>query len=152
MLFLTHYLPDDPYESQLINIASLILGQNGIWGDLLKISDQGIELFNRVLNMYKQVRDDITESFPVRYGTNGGSPEIHEKINSATGKGAVVIFSSKEGNFTYITLNKVNNRIWYSDDNILVSIDKNGRAKIDINFKKEGAEGAGIIFFGVDAS
>lgn len=152
VLFLTHYLPDDPYESQLINIASLILGQNGIWGDLLKISDQGIELFNRVLNMYKQVRDDITESFPVRYGTNGGSPEIHEKINSATGKGAVVIFSSKEGNFTYITSNKVNNRIWCSDDNILVSIDKNGRAKIDINFKKEGAEGAGIIFFGVDAS
>ena len=34
VLFLTHYLPDDPASSQMINLASLILGQNGIWGDL----------------------------------------------------------------------------------------------------------------------
>lgn len=29
-LLLTHYLPDDPASSQMVNVASLILGQNGI--------------------------------------------------------------------------------------------------------------------------
>jgi len=38
VLFLTHYLPDDPINSQDINLASLILGQNSIWGDLTAIS------------------------------------------------------------------------------------------------------------------
>ena len=33
VLFLTHYLPDDPASNQELNIASLVLGQNGIWGD-----------------------------------------------------------------------------------------------------------------------
>jgi alpha-galactosidase len=42
VLFLTHFLPDDPYENQSIAVGSLILGQNGIWGDLLKISPEGI--------------------------------------------------------------------------------------------------------------
>lgn len=32
VLFLTHYQPDEPHNSQIINIASLMLGQNGIWG------------------------------------------------------------------------------------------------------------------------
>ncbi|HUP11079.1 MAG TPA: alpha-galactosidase, partial [Niastella sp.] len=36
VLFLTHYQPDEPRNSQIINIASLILGQNGIWGEILK--------------------------------------------------------------------------------------------------------------------
>lgn len=38
ILFLTHYLPDGPEDSHLINAASLMLGQNGVWGDLLYAS------------------------------------------------------------------------------------------------------------------
>ena len=33
-LFLTHYFPDDPEDAQLVDVASLILGHDGIWGDL----------------------------------------------------------------------------------------------------------------------
>ena len=44
ILFLTHYLPDDPVELQEVNVASLVLGQNGIWGDLLGVSDAGIQI------------------------------------------------------------------------------------------------------------
>ena len=72
VLFLTHYLPDDPESSQVINIASLILGHNGIWGDLLTISKEGVARFGKLLAYYKQVRDDITEAHPVRSGVVGG--------------------------------------------------------------------------------
>jgi alpha-galactosidase len=69
-LFLTHYLPDDPEYSQWINIGSLILGQNGIWGDLPNISEAGVERFGTALSKYKEVSDDITKSHPVRSGQN----------------------------------------------------------------------------------
>ena len=45
VLFLTHYLPDDPQANQELNLASLVLGQNGIWGDLLRLSEEGIARF-----------------------------------------------------------------------------------------------------------
>ena len=89
-LFLTHYLPDDPYENQSIAVGSLILGQNGIWGDLPKISKDGIGFFNKTLGMCKQVRDDMTETAMIRDGEFGGSPEVYEKINPKTGRGAIV--------------------------------------------------------------
>ncbi|HZU24499.1 MAG TPA: alpha-galactosidase, partial [Bryobacteraceae bacterium] len=54
-LLLTHYFPDDPIASQEVNIASLILGQNGIWGDLLQVSDAGVNYIARELRRYKQV-------------------------------------------------------------------------------------------------
>jgi len=146
VLFLTHYLPDDPADSQLINVASLILGQNGIWGDLLSISDEGIATFGTLLRLYKQVRDDITESCPVRSGNVGGSPEIHEKINAATGRGAVCIFSSAKGEYTCVTANEADKRVWHTDG-VSVSFDKQGRARITARFDKPGAE---IVMFGVE--
>ena len=84
-LFLTHYFPDDPQQWQQVDVASLILGQNGIWGDLLHISDAGISFLGDTLSRYKKVRDDITESDPVVTGMVSASPEIHEKISSGTG-------------------------------------------------------------------
>jgi len=145
VLFLTHYLPDDPARSQVINIASLILGQNGIWGDPLSVSPEGIERFGRLLGLYKQVRDDITQSYPVRCGSVAGSPEVHEKINPATGRGAVCIFSSAAGRYTYVTANGIDSRIWHTDG-IRVETDKRGRAKIEATFD---GPGAGIVYFGV---
>ena len=67
-LFLTHYFPDDPQQWQEVDVASLILGQNGIWGDLLHVSDSGVAFIGSTLARYKQVRDDITESDPVVSG------------------------------------------------------------------------------------
>ena len=95
ILFLTHYLPDDPQSSQLVNLGSLILGQNGIWGDLPAVSPEGIKCINAILTRYKTIRDDMTESSPFLTGAVGTSPEIHEKISAETGKGAVVLFSTR---------------------------------------------------------
>ena len=146
VLFMTHYLSDDPEESQLINIGSLILGQNGIWGDLPKVSEEGIARFGHLLSLYRQVRDDITESFPVRSGAIAGSPEIHEKISHRSGRGVVVVFSSQSGRYAYVTSNQVVDGHW-STNGIRVTRDDQGRARLDIRFERPGAE---MAFFGVD--
>ena len=145
VLFLTHYLPDDPADSQLINVASLILGQNGIWGDLLSISPEGVERFGRVLRLYKQVRDDITAAYPARTGAVGGSPEIHEKILDATGRGALVAFASAPGTYRYVTTKRVAAK-FQATPGAKVEIDGAGRADVEFVFEKPGAK---IVFFGV---
>lgn len=144
-LFLTHYLPDDPYENQSIAVASLILGQNGIWGDLPKISKEGVTLFGKTLGMYKQVRDDMTSTTMIRDGAVGGSPEVYEKINPENGHGAIVVFSSHAGTYSYISKNKVNPKFWHTRDT-RVKLLEDGRVHIDGQFN--GAE-AKIVFFGV---
>ncbi len=145
-LFLTHYLPDDPYGNQSITVGSLILGQNGIWGDLPKISPEGVAFFAKMLGMYKQVRDDMTETAMIRDGAVGGSPEVYEKINPENGRGAVVIFSSERGNYTYITHNKVDQKSWANED-VTVTFDSKGRALITMEFKTPSDK---IVYFGVE--
>jgi alpha-galactosidase len=146
-LFLTHYLPDDPYENQSIAVASLLLGQNGIWGDLPGISKEGVDFFNKSLGLYKQVRNDMTETAMIRDGAVGGSPEVYEKINPSTGKGAVVIFSSHAGSYSYITKMNPDRKTW-NTDGVDLSFDSEGHAVINTKFSKAEAK---IIFFGVAA-
>jgi alpha-galactosidase len=145
VLFLTHYFPDDPQQWQEVDVASLILGQNGIWGDLPKVSDSGVAYIGSMLARYKQVRDDMAQSDPVVTGIVSASPEIHEKISTATGRGAVVIFATRTGSYRYITKNKASNDHWTSDG-VTVTQDSEGRAKIEATFQKPGAK---ILFFGV---
>jgi alpha-galactosidase len=147
VLFLTHYLPDDPYENQSLSLGSLILGQNGIWGDLPKISREGIDFFRKVLGFYKQIREDITAATLQRDGAVGGTPEVYEKINPQTGKGVVVIFSSHTGSYSYITRQTVSFQCW-NTRGTSVSFE-GGRAVIRAEFP--GAE-AKIVFFGVNAA
>ena len=144
-LFLTHYFPDDPQQWQEVDVASLILGQNGIWGDLLQVSDAGVASIGSTLARYKQVRDDITESDPVVTGIVSASPEIHEKISASTGRGAVVIFATEPGAYQYITSHRVAAEHWVSDG-VRLAQDADGRAKIEATFDKPGAK---ILFFGV---
>jgi alpha-galactosidase len=146
VLFLTHYLPDDPYENQSIAVGSLILGQNGIWGDLLKISPEGIGFFHESLGYYKQVRDDITQSTMIRDGAVGGSPEVYEKINKENGKGAMVVFSSHRGSYEYVSKSKPNQKYW-STKGVDIKFDKDGYAVIKVSFEKAEAK---IVYFGVD--
>jgi len=144
VLFLTHYLPDDPADSQLINIASLILGQNGIWGDLPAISDDGVARFGTLLGYYKQVRDAVTASTQLRTGVVGGSPEIYEKIEDESGKGVVCLFANARGTYTYGTAQVVD-RSFAATDGAAVAFDDKGRAVITCSFDKPGAH---IVFFG----
>lgn len=144
VLFLTHYLPDDPEESRRINLASLVLGQNGIWGDLAGMSGEGVAHFRRALLAYKQVRDDITEAFPVTTGPVGGTPEIHEKVSSRTGRGVVAIFATEAGTYRYVTEHPVTAQAWHDGD-LAIGRDGAGRALIEARFAKPGAA---FAFFG----
>ncbi len=145
VLFLTHYLPDDPEESQWMNLASLMLGQNGIWGDLLSVSVDGVRRFGETLGKYKQIRADITEASPVRLGDVGGSPEIHEKISPMTRKGIVAIFSPVAGRYTYVTRSAVEPNYWHTEG-VHITLDAESHARIDVHFD---APGAHIVMFGV---
>ena len=145
VLFLTHYLPDDPLNSQNINIASLILGQNGIWGDLLAVSEQGKNRFADILSLYKKVRDDITSESAIKTGITGSAFECYEKINSQNGKGVVCIFSTVKDKYRYVTTKATHNSTWCSLPANITRLE-NGSSLIEIEFN---GEEACIIFFGV---
>ena len=146
VLFLTHYQPDEPRTSQVINLASLILGQNGIWGEILKTSQNGVQLFDSVLSRYKIVRDDITAAQMLKTGEPGGSPEIYEKINPKTGKGCVVIFANAPGSYRYITNKRVVKNFW-ATNGVDLKNDAQGHAIISVQFTEPSAR---IIFFGIN--
>lgn len=146
ILFLTHYQPDEPRNSQILNLASLILGQNGIWGDILQTSPEGVKLFGEVLGKYKMVKNDITLASPTLRGQSGEPVEIHEKINAENGKGAVVIFGIGKREITYVTKQSPNIKAW-SNDGVNIAFDDKGRAIIKASFEETSAK---IIFFGVE--
>jgi alpha-galactosidase len=145
VLFLTHYLPDDPADSQLIGVGSLVLGHNGIWGDLCGVSDEGVARIGRLLGFYKQVRDDVTSASPVRSGPVGGDPEVHEKINAATGRGVVVLFASARGTYRYVT-SQVTASAFVATEGVAVTRAADGRAVLEATFERPSAR---LVFFGV---
>lgn len=150
VLMLTHYPPDEPADSQRVGIASLVLGHNGIWGDILAISEEGVARYGRLLGLYKQVRDDITESTIVATGNPGGNPEVYEKI-SDRGRGVVCVFATLgvcadvRGGYTYVTRHPVS-REFTATEGVDVTFTDGGHACIRCTF---GAPSAKIIFFGV---
>ncbi len=103
ILFLTHYLPDGPQLSQKNSLAALMLGGNGFWGDLLALSEEDIAFIAEQTDLYKQVGECVTQSYPRRLGFAGSSPEIVEKINPATSTGLVAIFTVTPGTITHVT-------------------------------------------------
>ena len=144
-LFLTHYFPDDPEDAQLVGIASLVLGHDGIWGDLLSVSAEGVARFGKVLGLWQQVRDAIAAASPVRTGAVGGSGEVHEKIEHETGRGVITIFSSASGRQRYVSEHPAAPAHW-ATTGTTVTFDAQGRAIVDAAFDKPGAA---IVFFGV---
>jgi alpha-galactosidase len=103
ILFLTHYLPDGPQLSQRNNLAALMLGGNGLWGDLPALSEEEIAFISEQMTLYKQVRQAVTRAYPRRIGFAGSSPEIHEKLDPATASGLVAFFTVTPGAITHIT-------------------------------------------------
>jgi alpha-galactosidase len=142
-LFLTHYLPDPPASSQMVNLASLVLGQNGLWGDLLDLSDDDIEHISGVLTRYKQVRADVAASSPVRFGDIARSLEMHEKLSHETGRGVVVAFATTPGSYRYITAGRPSPSYWASEG-AAVAERADGRAVVELTFAEPGAA---IVFF-----
>ena len=101
ILFLAHFLPDSPRLSQKNSAASMLLGGNGIWGDLLALSDDDIKFYAETIENYKQVSEAVTNSYPKTKGFIGSSPEIYEKIDK--NKGIICFFTKFEGSYTHTT-------------------------------------------------
>ena len=143
VLFLCHFIPDAPRESELLNLGSLMLGANGIWGNLQVVPPEGRKLFGEALAAYKKVKDDITAASPVRVGRIGASPEIHEKI-APNGNGLVVVFGNEHGDHVYVTEHAVGPILWQSE-NVEVKIDAKGRAVLTCHIVEPSAS---IVIFG----
>lgn len=143
-LFLAHYLPDAPRDNQLISLASLMLGHNGLWGDLPALSRADREFIRETLDRYKQVRDDIADSDPVREGEIGGAAEAHEKLSAMSGRGLVALFSATPGTYSYATKGKPARPVWHTEG-VRVSWDASGRAVIEAEFSSSSAA---IVLFG----
>lgn len=146
-LFLSHLLPPDKVQRQDINLATMILGFNGIWGDTVAMSPEERTTMARFTGLFRQVADDFTAAFPVRSGEVGDSPEIHEKIHK-NGRGAVVLFGSA-GKHSYATRNVVDGQ-WVASEGVTVTRDALGRARIDVDISAEKF-GVGVVFFGAKA-
>lgn len=102
-LFLTHYLPDGDLRARENSLASLVLGGNGIWGDLSGLSDEEIAFWRDNLALYKQVRDAATSAAALVTGSVGSSPEIYAKVDRDSGRGIIVFFTAEPGTYAYIT-------------------------------------------------
>jgi alpha-galactosidase len=103
ILFLTHYLPDRPALSQRNSVASLVLGGNGIWGDLLALDEADLEYLSEQLSNYKGVAEAVTRAYPRVRGFIGSSPEVHEKLDPETASGLVAFFTVTPGAVTHLT-------------------------------------------------
>lgn len=146
VLFLTHYYPDDlPAGNRLTSLASLMLGHNGIWGELSRVSSEGRTFIRLWLERYKQVRDSITISAPIVTGVVGGSPEIYEKINANNGEGIVSFFASSIGSYSYVTHHQVH-KDYVASPGIRLTYTSGGHALIEFTITEPGA---GIVLFGV---
>ncbi|WIB65265.1 alpha-galactosidase [Curtobacterium sp. MCBD17_040] len=141
-LLLTHYLPDAPRLSQTTSIASAVLGQGGFWGEFASLEEGDRAHFRDMLDKYKEVREDITEADPVRYGRVGAAPEVHEKL-SESGRGVVAVFSPFAVRHIYRTEARPARDIWHTD-NVSVVFQDDDRAVIEITFDEEDAA---LIFF-----
>ncbi len=144
-LLLTHFLPDDPIDNQDNAVASLVLGQNGIWGDLPAVSDAGVSRFAELLAQYQRVRDDVAHAPPRRQGIVGGEGEVHEKINPANGRGVVCVFATSPGTHTYVTDHAVSQSVWHTDGVDVQRLADN-RARIVATFTS--GQNAKLVVFG----
>src|SRR5207248_4223641 len=93
VLFMTHHLTDAPALSQRNSLASMMLGGNGLWGDLLDLSEGDMALLSEHVSHYKRVAEGATGAYPRVRGFAGSSPEIYEKIDPETATGLIAFFT-----------------------------------------------------------
>ena len=142
-LFLTHYLPDGNENDRENSLASLILGGNGIWGDLESLTLEEKDFWRKWLSQYKEIREDAV-AIPARIsGCVGSSPEVYEKINPQTGRGLIALFTSQHAEYCYDTvpLKQKPTRIVGANRYEYLP---NGAIRIYVSLQQNGAK---VIFF-----
>ena len=147
VLFMTHHLTDGPALSQLNSLAALMLGANGLWGDLLALSEEDIDLLAAHLGDYKRVRQAATRAYPRVMGFAGSSPEIHEKVDPQTASGLVAFFTVTPGEITYVTRPLAPGKLQEVKGADSWELLPDGRVKIVVNLERDGARV--VYLFGV---
>ena len=102
-LLLIHYLPDGPAASRENNLASLVLGGNGLWGDLPALGAEDRDFWSRSLADYKRVAPAAQRAPDRMRGFIGASPEVHEKVDPQTGAGLLAFFSVNQAEIIHLT-------------------------------------------------
>lgn len=139
ILFLSHFLPDAPKLSQMNSLCSLMLGANGIWGDLFSLTQEDIRLFGDTLTKYKKVADSINQSYPRVKGFIGSSPEIIEKINHDKAEGIICFFTRSNGIYTYVTAPINTTNFSHVDGADSYEVTPDGELKISVQLGKDEA-------------
>jgi alpha-galactosidase len=145
-LMLTHYLPDGPRTSQENNLASLVLGGNGLWGDLLDLNEADIRFWAESLADYKRIWQAAGRAYPRVSGAVGFSPEVHEKIDPQSASGVVAIFTRQAQRVDYLTQPLDPARLEGIKGADTWEILPDGRVKLTVNLGQDGART--VFFFG----
>ena len=160
-LLLAHYLPLGDERSININLASVVLGQNGFWGGFTGLPGARLALIGKTLADYREVRDDANAASAVRQGRTGCGFEVHERLNPASGRGLVSIFSNADTSFqagditpwptvplapfVYVTERTAAAGSVHATRAAKATQLPDGRARIEIEF--DGLPDAAIVFF-----
>lgn len=102
-LFMAHSIPDGDRLAQENALASFALGGQSLWGDLCGLSPEDAAFWSEGIARFKEVRDAAARVPSVRRGRTGASPEVHEKIDTASAEGCVSIFTATQGEFVHLT-------------------------------------------------
>lgn len=149
ILFLTHYLPDGPAISQANALAALVLGGNGIWGDLLSLSAEEVARLAEPIRHYKRVAQAVTNASPLVRGFAGSSPEVHEKLDAGTATGLVAFFTVAATETTYVTQPIAAEKLRDVKGALEWEILPDNRVKLRVALERNGAK---VVFFSGELS
>jgi alpha-galactosidase len=133
-------LPDAPLSSQENNLASLVLGGNGLWGDLPGLSIEDLAFWHTHLSDYKRVAQGVTRAYPRQQGFTGSSPEVYEKVDPETSSGIVVFFSVTPGETKYCTQPLDPDQLETVKGADRWSLKEDGRIELVVKLDKDGAK------------
>ncbi len=150
VLFLTHYLPEGPPLAQWNSLTALMLGGNGIWGDLLALSPAEIDLLAGALQNYRRVAAAVTAASPRRIGFAGSSPEIVEKIDPQSASGMVAFFTVAAAEVTHVTQKLAIDELREVVGADAWEILPDGRVRLTVRLERNGARP--VFFLGVGAA
>lgn len=142
-LFLIHYLPDGPAGCRENSLAALVLGGNGIWGDLPALSAEDVAFWRDGLAAYKQVLPFAARSAARLRGFVGSSPEIYEKIDPESGAGLLAFFTVNQAEAVHLTqpLARPPARVLGADT---WEVLPGNRVKVKVTLERDGAR---TVFF-----
>lgn len=100
---LTHFLPEGDDRQQDLSLHSGFVAGNGMWGDILALTDRQIDRWGAGVAEFAEVAEGAARAYPRYRGELGSDPEIYEKIDRFTSTGLIVFFAFKAGNYHWTT-------------------------------------------------